>query len=70
MTFDLPAESGGLMRRAHAMRFGSELAEDGVRFALWAPTADDVTLVVDGSDHPIPEAGEGWRVAMLPEAPR
>ncbi len=54
------------MRRAHAMRFGSELAEDGVRFALWAPTADDVTLVVDGSDHPIPEAGEGWRVATLP----
>ncbi|WP_342150682.1 malto-oligosyltrehalose trehalohydrolase [Methylorubrum sp. SB2] len=54
------------MRRAHAMRFGSEAAEDGVRFALWAPTADDVTLVVDGTDHPIPEAGEGWRVATLP----
>ena len=54
------------MRRAHAMRFGSELAEDGVRFALWAPTADEVTLVVDGQDHPIPEAGEGWRVATVP----
>ena len=54
------------MRRAHAMRFGSEPAEDGVRFALWAPTADDVTLVVDGADHPIPEAGEGWRVATVP----
>lgn len=54
------------MRRAHAMRFGSEAAEDGVRFALWAPTADDVTLVVDGTDHPIPEAGEGWRVATVP----
>ena len=54
------------MRRAHAMRFGSEAAEDGVRFALWAPTADDVTLVVDGADHPLPEAGEGWRVATVP----
>ncbi|GAB6845002.1 maltooligosyltrehalose trehalohydrolase [Methylorubrum rhodinum] len=54
------------MRRAHAMRFGSEAAEDGVRFALWAPTADDVTLVIDGTDHPIPEAGEGWRVATVP----
>ncbi len=54
------------MRRAHAMRFGSEAAEDGVRFALWAPSANDVTLVVDGTDHPIPDAGEGWRVATLP----
>lgn len=54
------------MRRAHAMRFGSEPAEDGVRFALWAPTADDVTLVVDGTDHPISEAGKGWRVAKVP----
>ncbi|MFY9290894.1 MAG: malto-oligosyltrehalose trehalohydrolase [Methylorubrum rhodinum] len=54
------------MRRAHAMRFGSEAAEDGVRFALWAPTAEDVTLVIDGTDHPIPEAGEGWRVATVP----
>lgn len=54
------------MRRAHAMRFGSELAEDGVRFALWAPTAKDVTLVVDGAEHPIPETGEGWRRTTLP----
>ncbi|MCD2456811.1 hypothetical protein LRN53_15610, partial [Staphylococcus aureus] len=54
------------MRRAHAMRFGSELAEDGVRFALWAPTAKDVTLVVDGADHPIPDVGEGWRRTTLP----
>ncbi|KQQ31612.1 malto-oligosyltrehalose trehalohydrolase [Methylobacterium sp. Leaf123] len=54
------------MRRAHTMRFGSEFAEDGVRFALWAPTAKDVTLVVDGTDHPIPDVGEGWRRTTLP----
>ncbi|MER2252860.1 malto-oligosyltrehalose trehalohydrolase [Methylorubrum podarium] len=54
------------MRRAHAMRFGSEFAEDGVRFALWAPTAKDVTLVVDGADYPIPDVGEGWRRTTVP----
>ncbi|MFD0934915.1 hypothetical protein ACFQ12_06935, partial [Methylobacterium trifolii] len=54
------------MRRSHEMAFGSEITDAGVRFALWAPTATDVTLVVDGADHPIPEAGEGWRRATLP----
>ncbi|WP_232628246.1 malto-oligosyltrehalose trehalohydrolase [Methylobacterium sp. Leaf118] len=54
------------MRRAHTMRFGSELAEDGVRFALWAPTAQDVTLVVDGADRPAFETGDGWYVATVP----
>ena len=35
--------------------------DGGVRFALWAPTADEVRLVVDGADHAMPDAGEGWR---------
>ncbi|KAB1073055.1 malto-oligosyltrehalose trehalohydrolase [Methylobacterium planeticum] len=54
------------MRRAHTMAFGSELSGTGARFALWAPTARDVTLVVDGADHALPEAGEGWRRAEVP----
>ncbi|KAB1078703.1 malto-oligosyltrehalose trehalohydrolase [Methylobacterium soli] len=54
------------MRRAHTMAFGSELVETGARFALWAPTAQDVRLVLDGQDHPLAEAGEGWRRAEVP----
>ncbi|TXM75484.1 malto-oligosyltrehalose trehalohydrolase [Methylobacterium sp. WL69] len=54
------------MRRAHAMAFGGEAGKDGVRFALWAPTAKSVTLVVDGTDHEIAEAGEGWRRVTVP----
>lgn len=54
------------MRRAHSMAFGSEVVKDGVRFAFWAPTAKDVTLVIDGADHAIPEAGEGWRRITVP----
>ncbi|MDB5646878.1 MAG: treZ, partial [Methylobacterium sp.] len=53
------------MRRAHSMAFGSEVLKDGVRFAFWAPTAKDVVLVVDGTDHPIPETGDGWREATV-----
>ncbi|WP_336486120.1 malto-oligosyltrehalose trehalohydrolase [Methylobacterium nigriterrae] len=56
------------MRRAHTMAFGSEIVDGGVRFALWAPTARDVVLVVDGVDHAAPEAGEGWRKATVPGA--
>jgi len=50
------------------MPFGAELTPDGTRFALWAPTAREVALVVDGVEHPLPDAGEGWRRLTLPEA--
>ncbi|MDR7037092.1 maltooligosyltrehalose trehalohydrolase [Methylobacterium sp. BE186] len=56
------------MRRAHTMAFGSEIVPDGVRFRLWAPTAQDVVLVADGSDHAFPDVGEGWREATLRDA--
>lgn len=42
------------------------MVEGGVRFALWAPTAKSVALVVDGADHPLPESGGGWRRTALP----
>ncbi len=54
------------MRRAHNMEFGAEMVGGGVRFALWAPTAKSVDLVVDGIDHPLPESGGGWRRTALP----
>ena len=56
------------MRRAHAMPFGAEVGPDGVRFALWAPTARDVALVLDGGERPIPPGDSGWRRVTVPEA--
>jgi maltooligosyltrehalose trehalohydrolase len=56
------------MRRAHTMPFGAELTPDGVRFALWAPTADNVSLVLDGSERPMPDDGDGWRRIVVPDA--
>ncbi|GJE17076.1 malto-oligosyltrehalose trehalohydrolase [Methylobacterium marchantiae] len=55
------------MRRTHDMNFGATIAEGGVRFAVWAPTATDVALVVDGTEYTIPEAGEGWRRTTVPD---
>lgn len=54
------------MRRAHSMDFGAEFVDGGVRFALWAPTAKSVGLVLDGADHPLPEAADGWHRALVP----
>ncbi len=54
------------MRRAHSMPFGAEIGPEGVRFALWAPTAKTVALVLDGSEHPLEDQGEGWRRVTVP----
>ncbi len=54
------------MRRAHSMEFGAEFVDGGVRFALWAPTAHDVTLVVDGQDHALPAGEHGWLRTVVP----
>ena len=56
------------MRRTHAMPFGAEITQDGVRFALWAPTAREVSLLLDGTEHSIPDVGDGWRRLTVPEA--
>lgn len=48
------------MRRIHPMPFGAEITADGVRFALWAPTAKDVKLVLDGIDHSMGQEENGW----------
>jgi len=48
------------MRRVHSMPFGAEITPDGVRFALWAPTAREVSLVLDDAELPLEAAGDGW----------
>ena len=50
------------MRRVHSMPFGAEITSDGVRFALWAPTARDVRLVLDGAELP----ADGGRGRLAP----
>ena len=56
------------MRRSHAMAFGAQTESGGTRFALWAPTAQEVALVLDGQDHPMPAQDGGWRSATVAEA--
>ncbi|MBV9077694.1 MAG: malto-oligosyltrehalose trehalohydrolase, partial [Methylobacteriaceae bacterium] len=55
-----------MTRRRHRMPFGAESDASGVRFALWAPTAPEVAVVVDGVAHPMPDEGGGWRRLTVP----
>lgn len=48
------------MQRIHPMPFGAEITTDGVRFALWAPTAGEVKLVLDGADQAMETHDDGW----------
>jgi maltooligosyltrehalose trehalohydrolase len=50
------------------MPFGAEITGGGVRFALWAPTAREVALVLDGQERPMPGDEGGWRRLTAPEA--
>ena len=56
------------MQRFHSMPFGAEVTAEGVRFSLWAPTAREVSLVLDEEALPMPDAGEGWRRLTTPQA--
>ncbi|MFL5167077.1 MAG: alpha-amylase family glycosyl hydrolase, partial [Microvirga sp.] len=56
------------MQRFHSMPFGAEVADDGVRFALWAPTAREVALVLGDKPHAMPAAESGWRRLTVPTA--
>ncbi len=55
------------MRRRHAMPFGAELTERGTRFALWAPSARSVALMVDGREIPMAPSDGGWRSCLVPD---
>ena len=49
------------MKRRRILPFGAELTDAGVRFRLWAPDADAVTLQLDdGRALPMLAEGEGW----------
>ena len=48
------------MRRSHLMPFGAEIVNEGVRFSLWAPTAREVKLVLDGAEYPLDPQDDGW----------
>lgn len=52
------------MHCAHTMRFGATLGDDGAHFRLWAPTAQQVELLLhrEGGPHAVSaEAGaDGW----------
>jgi maltooligosyltrehalose trehalohydrolase len=57
-----------IMKRAHTMPFGAQITGEGVRFALWAPTAREVALVLDGATRPMNAEADGWWRAVTPEA--
>lgn len=52
----------------HFMRFGAAVTGNGVRFALWAPTAETVSLIVDGARHEMTPDADGWHERTLADA--
>ena len=50
------------MKSRHAMPFGAEVAEHGVRFAIWAPGAEHARLHLDGHDLPMERGEDGFFV--------
>jgi maltooligosyltrehalose trehalohydrolase len=53
----------------HDMPFGTKVSEMGVTFALWAPSASTVDVIVDnGTPQPMSFLGEGWYEAAIGEA--
>jgi malto-oligosyltrehalose trehalohydrolase len=52
------------------MRFGAEVATNGVSFRLWAPKHDRISLNIDGSGglHPMRPAGDGWHELVTDSA--
>jgi len=56
------------MRRIHTMPFGAEIVPEGVRFSLWAPTAQTVKLVLDGIEHSMEAQENGWHRLVSPLA--
>jgi maltooligosyltrehalose trehalohydrolase len=56
------------MQRVHPMPFGAEMTAEGVRFALWAPTAREVRLVLDGAEQALAAEQDGWYRRVSSEA--
>ncbi|VWX55506.1 Malto-oligosyltrehalose trehalohydrolase [Burkholderiales bacterium 8X] len=66
------------MKRNHPMPFGAHpLPQGGVRFALWAPAAEEVVLELGGEDledasapddYPMQRKADGWHSVEVPDA--
>ncbi len=50
------------------MRFGPLITPEGVQFRLWAPAAQEVSLVLPDSEKPMRQAEGGWFEALEPDA--
>jgi malto-oligosyltrehalose trehalohydrolase len=48
------------MKSAHDMPFGAALTSDGVRFAIWAPSAEGAQVEVDGRRVPMQRGAQGF----------
>ncbi len=55
-------------RFAHALPFGAELEGSEARFRIWAPSAEQLTLEVDGTAHAMLAEAGGWHAATAPAA--
>ena len=56
------------MRSKHSMPFGADAGQDGVRFALWAPSAESCALAIGGRKVAMEAAGQGWFKANVADA--
>ncbi|WP_316975820.1 malto-oligosyltrehalose trehalohydrolase [Shumkonia mesophila] len=63
-----------MSRFIHRMPFGAETGAGGTRFRLWAPDAEEVSLLIERSaeegtiEVPMAAFEDGWREARLPDA--
>jgi malto-oligosyltrehalose trehalohydrolase len=62
--------SRGARGFAHAMDFGAQIVEGGVRFRLWAPACESVELALEGDEERLQmqSVGEGWHELTTPRA--
>jgi malto-oligosyltrehalose trehalohydrolase len=63
------AVKGSGQTRVHSMPFGAELMEGAVRFRLWAPSVDAVSLELEGQSAPLlRRSSGGWHELITPLA--
>lgn len=57
------------MKRRHDMPFGARLLPQGsAEFRLWAPSAKQVDLVLNGQSQPLVAAADGWYIGCAAAA--
>ena len=65
------ANASPVHARSHRMAYGAEVTADGqVRFRLWAPAANSVTLAIDADSRTLPMTAlsDGWHELVTAEA--